>query len=334
MSRLAIVIPAFKNIYFDKTLLSIANQTCKEFTLYIGNDSSPFNLKTVVDSYKDRINIYYHEFEENLGRRDLVAHWERCIDLVRDEEWIWLFSDDDLMDPTCVENFYSVIDQNPMYDLFHFNVSQIDENDNIIKDLSFYPKVLTCEEYLNKRLEGNFYSFMVEYLFRKSLFIDVGRIENFDLAWCSDDATWIKLSARHGIYNIDNSRVYWRESRFNISPNNWDSEILKRKFYSQVKFARWICNYSKERKLKIDSALLGCKLKRLYFKTIKDRIKFISFKLLKRVLSEFYMQMYNIRFPFKEIIFFSSFKIFMWLKELIKRLLFWNFFKAKLVNHS
>ena len=42
MAELAIVIPAYKIMYFDQALSSIANQTCKDFTLYIGDDSSPF----------------------------------------------------------------------------------------------------------------------------------------------------------------------------------------------------------------------------------------------------------------------------------------------------
>lgn len=85
MSELAIVIPAYKDMYFDKTLLSIANQTCKEFTVYIGNDASPHDLKSIVNLYKDQIDIVYKNFDENIGGKDLVAQWERCIDLVGDE---------------------------------------------------------------------------------------------------------------------------------------------------------------------------------------------------------------------------------------------------------
>ena len=77
--------------------------------MYIGDDCSPGNLYSIVEKYENRIPIVYKHFDENLGGKDLVAQWERCIDLVGDEEWIWLFSDDDIMDPTCVENFYRYI---------------------------------------------------------------------------------------------------------------------------------------------------------------------------------------------------------------------------------
>src|ERR1035437_3960780 len=107
MSKLAIVIPAYKRMFFNEALSSIAKQTNKNFTLYIGDDCSPCNLYNIVEKYEKSIPIVYRHFDENIGRKDLVVQWERCIDLVGDEEWIWLFSDDDIMDPTCVENFYN-----------------------------------------------------------------------------------------------------------------------------------------------------------------------------------------------------------------------------------
>jgi hypothetical protein len=332
MSRLAIVIPAYKSVFLEKTLSSIACQTCKDFTVYIGNDFSPYDLKTKVDPYRDLIDICYQEFKENLGGKDLVAQWERCIDMVRDEEWIWLFSDDDLMDPGCVDRFYSVLAQEPNCDLFHFNVSQIDENDNIIKDLSSFPDMMTCEEYLNRRLKGNLYSFVVEYIFRRSHFMEMGRFENFDLAWGSDDATWIKLSNRYGILNIDGARVYWRESLFNISPDFSSPEILNRKFASQVEFAKWIYNSSESGKLRIESKSLKNKLTFQYFKTIKDRIEFISFRTLNRILSLFYREIYQKNPPLLKTMFFYSFKGNRILKRAVKKLVFWDFFKMWIID--
>lgn len=328
MSRLAIVIPAYKGVFFEKTLSSIACQTCKDFTVYIGNDFSPHELRTKVDPFRERIDIHYQEFNENLGGKDLVAHWERCIDMVQDEEWIWLFSDDDLMDPGCVDRFYSVLAQEPAFDLFHFNVSQIDENDNIIKDLSSFPDVMTCEEYLNRRLKGNLFSFVVEYIFRRSHFMETDRFENFDLAWGSDDATWIKLSNRYGILNIDGARVYWRESQFNISPNYSDQEILSRKFASQVEFAKWIYNNSERGVLRIEIKNLKNKLTFQFFKTIKDRIEFISFRKLNRILSLFYREIHQKNSPLQKIVFFYSFKVSRILKREVKKIVFLDFFKV------
>ena len=108
---LAIVIPYYKKAYFKETLDSIASQTCKDFVLYIGDDASSDNPQDIIDEYKDKIKIVYHRFEENMGCNDLVAQWERCISLTNNEDWIWLFSDDDKMQETCVQEFYDIINK-------------------------------------------------------------------------------------------------------------------------------------------------------------------------------------------------------------------------------
>lgn len=53
--KLAIVIPFFKLDYFEKTLESLANQTNKNFNLYIGDDFSPETPLKLLEKYKDKI---------------------------------------------------------------------------------------------------------------------------------------------------------------------------------------------------------------------------------------------------------------------------------------
>ena len=94
-NKLAIIIPAYKARFFREVLDSIVRQSNRDFTVYIGDDASPDDLESIVSDYKDKLDIFYFRFEQNWGGRDLVAHWERCIEL-SDEPLVWLFSDDDL----------------------------------------------------------------------------------------------------------------------------------------------------------------------------------------------------------------------------------------------
>ena len=48
---IAIVIPAYKDTFLTETLESISNQTDKDFTLYIGDDNSPYQLLDIVNKY-------------------------------------------------------------------------------------------------------------------------------------------------------------------------------------------------------------------------------------------------------------------------------------------
>ena len=53
--KIAIVIPAYKCRFLRQTLDSIVVQTCRSFTVYIGDDASPQNLKEIVSDYADKM---------------------------------------------------------------------------------------------------------------------------------------------------------------------------------------------------------------------------------------------------------------------------------------
>lgn len=93
-NKIAVIIPAYKDTYLLNTLISINNQTDKKFNLYICNDSSPYNIEKVLADFKkiNKIHFEYIKFENNLGGSDLIQHWNRCINQIKNEEWIWLFS--------------------------------------------------------------------------------------------------------------------------------------------------------------------------------------------------------------------------------------------------
>ena len=125
-NKLAIIIPAYKACFFREVLDSIVRQSNRDFTVYIGDDASPDDLESIVFDYKDKLDIFYFRFEQNWGGRDLVAHWERCIEL-SDEPLVWLFSDDDLMPPDAVERVIKVWKKSGECDaVFRFPLAIVD----------------------------------------------------------------------------------------------------------------------------------------------------------------------------------------------------------------
>lgn len=243
MSDLAIIIPAYKETFLEEAIQSIASQTCKDFTLYVGDDCSPYSLKNIVDNYVDKIKIIYHRFETNIGGKDLVAQWERCIALSKDEKWIWLFSDDDVMEPNCVASFYRAIHETSSYfDIYHFNVNVIDEYSKVKKIPSTYPLVLNSYQFYKGKMLGKIISLVVENIFSRNIYEKTGGFQNFDLAWGSDTATWVKFSSDKGIYTIQESKILWRESSQNISPNH-STPIVIRKTNALLDFFQWSFNY-------------------------------------------------------------------------------------------
>lgn len=263
---LAIVIPAYKSAFLEQALESIANQSDKNFRLYIGDDCSPQELEDIVEKYKDSIDLVYHRFETNLGGRDLVAQWERCIAMTEGEPYIWLFSDDDVMDSKCVARFNALPKDIKDNSIIHYDVRVIDENSELINETPEFPKKLSAESYLDEKLHGRIVSYVVEFIFPRKIYEEAGGFQNFDLAWGSDFMTWIKMAAKapNGIVTISDeaSKVNWRSSGENISPNK-SREIVIRKNRSLIENAVFIKSLIKNGE--INPAQIGGKFRCLRF---------------------------------------------------------------------
>lgn len=244
--KLAIVIPAFKAKYLSETLDSIAAQTDKRFCLYIGDDCSPEDIGDIVSRYKGRFEYVYKRFDTNLGRTDLVAQWERCIAMTQGEDWIWLFSDDDIMDKKCVAAFYEQMEREVNKgDLFRFDV-QILKKGKLIESTNL--PVETNSIYLLKNvLKGNCHCYAVEFIFSRDIHKRMNGFQSFDLAWNSDIATWIKFGL-NGICTIHGPMVSWRDSGDNIT-TIYDMNTLYRKWNATVAFYVWARDFFRRKTL-------------------------------------------------------------------------------------
>lgn len=249
MTKLAIIIPAYKVDFLPEALESLSSQTCKDFNVYVGDDCSPYDIKSVVEKYDSKLNITYHRFDSNAGGKDLVTQWERCIRLSQDEPWIWLFSDDDVMEPQCVEKFFNALKQtNSRYDIYHFDVLGIDASSKVISTPAAYPKVYSSYDFYCDKMRGNVLSFVVENVFSRSIWEKTGGFQNFDLAWGSDTATWVKFMQFTGMYSIKDVHVRWRSSDQNISPNNSEAVVI-RKTNALIDYYQWAYTFFKKKKI-------------------------------------------------------------------------------------
>ncbi len=214
---LAIIVPAYKAKYLRAALQSIASQTDQRFNLYVCDDCSPEDLETIYrTTFVGSSNSNYFRFPENLGGKSLVAHWNRCVERTRGEPWLWLFSDDDLMDPDCVASFHR---QRELLesDLYRFDTLTIDGRDNVISINPPHPLLESTLAFAYHRISFQRNSFAVEYVFSREAFLREGGFIPFPVAWCSDDASWIAFGGDRPIIAIAGARVKWRSSDINIS---------------------------------------------------------------------------------------------------------------------
>ena len=241
--RLAIIIPAYKATFLPAALDSIAAQTCKDFTLYVGDDCSPEPIGDIVEQYRGQIELVYQRFDSNLGGKDLVAQWERCIALSQDELYIWLFSDDDVMEPNCVELLLQQIENTKgTYDLYHFDSYRIDEKGKTELFRKPYPPVFSSYDFYKGKMLGKYDSYVVENVFSRSIYEQSGGFKSFDLAWGSDVATWCIFSNDKGMCSIPGALIGWRRSSQNITPCK-SKEKAERKLMADCAFLCWAYNY-------------------------------------------------------------------------------------------
>lgn len=242
MKQLAIVIPAYKTTFFERAVASFAAQTCKEFMLYVGNDCSSYEIGNICDKYRSQIDIVYRRFDTNLGGKDLVGQWERCIGLTQGEPWIWLFSDDDTVGERCVELFLASVSND--YDLYHFNVRRVNERDEVICEKSHFPTVWSGKKMFWAKQRDKIDSFVVEYVFSRKIYETTGHFQQFPMAWGSDIATWIKFADDRGIRTVEGDYVYWRKSNENITPSK-SKEMAVKKIRIETDYYTWVNNYFK-----------------------------------------------------------------------------------------
>ena len=261
-AKLAIVIPAYKGEFLAKTLSSLANQTNMNFNVYVGDDCSPFDLSRIVNQFKDKLSIHYVRFSENMGKANLIAQWNRCLGLLQGEEYFCFFSDDDLMEPGCVEAFYQALNTHPLSDVYHFNINIINEHDELIHECPVYPDLLSSTDFFKLLYTFRIDARMPEFVFDTRHFHQCGGFVEFDLAFRSDNATVLSCARERGIRTLSSANVLWRDSGTNISSErNVPVEIKYRKAKATIAFCNWLVDFfgrnaqrcplplSKERKL-------------------------------------------------------------------------------------
>ena len=239
---LAIVIPAYKTKFLRETLQAIAGQTDQRFQLYVGDDGSPEPVAEIVREFSGQRAVQYHRFERNLGGTSLVRHWERCIRLSR-EPWVWLFSDDDLMDADCVAAFFAELEKTGgQHELYRFNTIWLNSARNTLDESPPHPLEETGANFLLARLRGTRRSTFQELIFSRQAWEAAGGIPDFPLAWASDDAFIARLGTRRPIRNIRGPRVTWRWSDVNIS-NDSSAAVFQTKLKASEEFIRWAIVY-------------------------------------------------------------------------------------------
>lgn len=240
---IAIIIPYYKKTYFRQTLQSLANQTDKRFHVYIGDDGSPEDPKDLIKEFQEDFRITYKKFEENLGSKSLVQQWERCIEIIRNEEWLTILGDDDAYNYDVVEKFYNSLREikKENTNVVRFATYVINENNEVIGSLHRHPEKEKAVDFLIRKFNGRARSTLSEYFFKSEIVRKV-KFKDFPLAWSSDTLAVVEFSDDKNILTINDTFVLFRISKENITGqgDSIEKNASWFKFYYQL-----LSNYGK-----------------------------------------------------------------------------------------
>lgn len=238
---LAVVIPFYKITYFENLLQALAVQTDSRFRVYVGDDQSPTPPVDLLQKFEDRLDITYIRFDQQMGGTSLVRQWNRCLELARDEDWIWMLPDDDLPSENFVEEFYRALDASHdtpnRPSVYRAPICIIDANGNVTQEAAPDPEFEDNLQFYLRLLRGQTMSTLGDNVFCARRLRDAGGFVEFPKGWGSDHATVLQVAQGHGIRTIAPAKFYFRMSGLNISSNRSDGA---QKLKARLEFAAWL----------------------------------------------------------------------------------------------
>lgn len=231
--KFSFVLPAWKGRYLAEAVRSILRQDYRNFELIVVDDCSPEPLGEIMKEFRDN-RVVYHRNEKNLGGRNLVGQWNRCLQYASGE-YVVLATDDDLYEPTFLSAFVPLIEKYPKVELFRARILQTDAHGTIKEIDRCYKEYLTKDEFVYHMLHG-MKGGIPHYIFKRQALMAKGGFVDFPKAWASDDATAIMM-AGHGVVNSQEHLVRFRWSSINISS---DSKCAPEKVEARLKLGQWL----------------------------------------------------------------------------------------------
>lgn len=213
-TKYTFLLPAYKPDFFKEALDSILGQTYKDFDLIILDDCSPYDLKSIVDEYKDS-RITYYRNEENMGGKNLVSCWNKLLSYA-EGEYIILASDDDVYELNFLEEMDKLAQKYPEVDLLRARVRRIDDKGEIFAEDALYKEHGDCIDYIYQKHFNNGITCMACFVFKTETLKSEGGFEYLPVAWHSDDASSLKV-CKNGIANSSQILFNFRTSSVNIS---------------------------------------------------------------------------------------------------------------------
>lgn len=169
-----------------------------------------------------------------------------------DTEYFILASDDDVYEPTFLEEVDKLAVKYPEVDLIRARVKLINEQGNLLAKDAIYEEKLSDIEFISQLYGNHYIKCIANFVFKAKKLQVINGFKDFPLAWNSDSATVIEMS-RNGIANTNKLLFSFRNSTVNISYGRNDKERCFKKLMASFEYDNWFGNYLRQNKQDLDS---------------------------------------------------------------------------------
>lgn len=199
----SVIIPNYNHqLYLNKRLDSVLNQTYQNFEIIILDDCSTDNSRNTIEYYRNNKKVTEIVYNDTNSGSTFIQ-WERGLSLAKGK-LIWIAESDDYCENNFLQTLVCMMESEQNIGLTYCKSIRVDENEKYIDDLSFW-----YEEFKTKRWDSNFINSGINeinyflykkntipnasaVLFKKELIqFDLKELREFFL--CGDWLFWIHL---------------------------------------------------------------------------------------------------------------------------------------------
>ena len=214
------LMPAYKARFIRQAIDSILAQTYKDFILIVSDDCSPEDLRAIVQEYDDS-RLVHRRNEQNIGGKDLVAHWNLLLGLA-ESDYVILAPDDDYYAPNFLEEIDKLATKHQNVDVLKCRAQMVDDKVEIFAKDMIYEEVISQLDNAYSQTLGNFVSGIGNYVFSTKALCDIGGFVQYPRSWWSDVMTHLKLS-KNGMAVTRDILFSFRQSEVSISTGEYST---------------------------------------------------------------------------------------------------------------
>lgn len=223
----SVIIPNYCHAkYLDQRIMSVLNQTYRNFEVIILDDKSIDNSVEVINKYKDNHHVKHIVInEENSG--STFIQWSKGLQLSKGEI-IWIAESDDYCKSDFLEKCVSEYIANSNCAIVYCSSEYVDSENKNLGSYSPYPLKkynLSGEKFIKERMAfGCAIWNASSAIFRKEFALKIDKqYESYKA--CGDKLFWLEMAELGSVIHVNEILNYFRQHQNKVSPKRFRDGI-------------------------------------------------------------------------------------------------------------